>query len=100
MGGFFLLLFFICLLLQHYDRRGQYDIALGKIEEAINHTPTVIDLYSVKVCTAYCTAIPDSLFLISNVGVCPVSLIHPLSISPLLLGGIRHVLLKSPVSFV
>ena len=34
---------------QHYDRRGQYDIALSKIDEAIKHTPTVIDLYSVKV---------------------------------------------------
>ena len=36
-------------LLQHYDRRGQYDVALSKIDEAIEHTPTVIDLYSVKV---------------------------------------------------
>lgn len=36
-------------LLQHYDRCGQYDIALVKIDEAIEHTPTVIDLYSVKV---------------------------------------------------
>ncbi|CAL5361415.1 unnamed protein product [Camellia sinensis] len=35
-------------LAQHYDRRGQYDIALAKIDEAIEHTPTVIDLYSVK----------------------------------------------------
>ncbi|KAI7993585.1 N-terminal acetyltransferase A complex auxiliary subunit NAA15, partial [Camellia lanceoleosa] len=35
-------------LVQHYDRRGQYDIALAKIDEAIEHTPTVIDLYSVK----------------------------------------------------
>jgi hypothetical protein len=38
----------LCLM-QHYDRRGQYDIALNKIDEAISHTPTVIDLYSVKV---------------------------------------------------
>jgi N-alpha-acetyltransferase 15/16, NatA auxiliary subunit len=38
----------LCLL-QHYDRRGQYEIALNKIDEAISHTPTVIDLYSVKV---------------------------------------------------
>lgn len=36
-------------LLQHYDRCGQCDIALVKIDEAIEHTPTVIDLYSVKV---------------------------------------------------
>lgn len=36
--------------MQHYDRRGQYDIAVTKIDEAIEHTPTVIDLYSVKVC--------------------------------------------------
>ncbi|KAL0342043.1 UNVERIFIED_CONTAM: N-terminal acetyltransferase A complex auxiliary subunit NAA15 [Sesamum calycinum] len=35
-------------LAQHYDRRGQYDVALRKIDEAIEHTPTVIDLYSVK----------------------------------------------------
>lgn len=37
------------MFLQHYDRREQYDIALTKIDEAIEHTPTVIDLYSVKV---------------------------------------------------
>ncbi|KAL3633012.1 N-alpha-acetyltransferase 16, NatA auxiliary subunit [Castilleja foliolosa] len=35
-------------LAQHYDRRGHYDTALRKIDEAIEHTPTVIDLYSVK----------------------------------------------------
>ncbi|GKB39589.1 putative transferase, partial [Tanacetum coccineum] len=35
-------------LAQHYDRRAQYDMALAKIEEAMQHTPTVIDLYSVK----------------------------------------------------
>lgn len=35
--------------MQHYDRRGQYDVALSKIDEAMQHTPTVIDLYSVKV---------------------------------------------------
>ncbi|CAH1422579.1 unnamed protein product [Lactuca virosa] len=35
-------------LAQHYDRRGLYDIALAKIDEAMQHTPTVIDLYSVK----------------------------------------------------
>jgi len=37
------------LMLQHYDRRCQHDIALAKIDEAIEHTPTVIDLYSAKV---------------------------------------------------
>ncbi|KAK1312323.1 hypothetical protein QJS10_CPA07g00530 [Acorus calamus] len=42
------LLWTLFLLAQHYDRRGQYDIALAKINEAIEHTPTVIDLYSVK----------------------------------------------------
>ncbi|XP_043702732.1 N-terminal acetyltransferase A complex auxiliary subunit NAA15 isoform X2 [Telopea speciosissima] len=42
------LMWTLFLLAQHYDRRGQYDIALTKIDEAINHTPTVIDLYSVK----------------------------------------------------
>lgn len=39
--------------MQHYDRRAQYDMALAKIEEAMQHTPTVIDLYSVKVCLRY-----------------------------------------------
>lgn len=41
------------LFIQHYDRRGQYDISLSKIDEAIEHTPTVIDLYSVKVSVYY-----------------------------------------------
>ncbi|KAG2599104.1 hypothetical protein PVAP13_5KG457000 [Panicum virgatum] len=42
------LLWTLFLISQHYDRRGQYEIALNKIDEAISHTPTVIDLYSVK----------------------------------------------------
>ncbi|KAF7843310.1 N-terminal acetyltransferase A complex auxiliary subunit NAA15 [Senna tora] len=42
------LMWTLFLLAQHYDRRGQYEIALSKIDEAIEHTPTVIDLYSVK----------------------------------------------------
>lgn len=42
------------ILMQHYDRRGQYDLALAKIDEAMEHTPTVIDLYSVKVCCDFC----------------------------------------------
>ncbi|EOY26662.1 Tetratricopeptide repeat-containing protein isoform 2 [Theobroma cacao] len=42
------LLWTLFFLAQHYDRRGQYDVALSKIDEAIQHTPTVIDLYSVK----------------------------------------------------
>ncbi|CAO2208690.1 unnamed protein product [Urochloa humidicola] len=42
------LLWTLFLISQNYDRRGQYDIALSKIDEAISHTPTVIDLYSVK----------------------------------------------------
>ncbi|KAG6669387.1 N-terminal acetyltransferase A complex auxiliary subunit NAA15-like [Carya illinoinensis] len=42
------LMWSLFLLAQHYDRRGQYDIALSKINEAIEHTPTVIDLYSAK----------------------------------------------------
>ncbi|URE23045.1 NMDA receptor-regulated protein 1 [Musa troglodytarum] len=33
---------------KHYDRLGRYDLALSKIDEAIEHTPTVIDLYSIK----------------------------------------------------
>ncbi|RYR78314.1 hypothetical protein Ahy_A01g003069 isoform A [Arachis hypogaea] len=31
-----------------YDIQGQYEVALSKIDEAIEHIPTVIDLYSVK----------------------------------------------------
>ncbi|KAJ8756060.1 hypothetical protein K2173_024607 [Erythroxylum novogranatense] len=42
------LLWTLFFLAQHYDRRGRYDMALAKIDEAIEHTPTVIDLYSVK----------------------------------------------------
>ncbi|KAI4331230.1 hypothetical protein MLD38_029435 [Melastoma candidum] len=42
------LMWTLFLLAQHYDRRGRYDDALSKIDEAIEHTPTVIDLYSVK----------------------------------------------------
>ncbi|KAF8393317.1 hypothetical protein HHK36_021558 [Tetracentron sinense] len=42
------LMWTLFLLAQHYDRRGQHDIAIAKIDEAIGHTPTVIDLYSVK----------------------------------------------------
>ncbi|XP_010254211.1 PREDICTED: N-alpha-acetyltransferase 16, NatA auxiliary subunit-like isoform X1 [Nelumbo nucifera] len=42
------LMWILFLLAQHYDRRGQFDVALNKIDEAIDHTPTVIDLYSVK----------------------------------------------------
>ncbi|XP_026408454.1 N-terminal acetyltransferase A complex auxiliary subunit NAA15-like [Papaver somniferum] len=42
------LLWTLFLLAQHYDRRGQYETALAKIDEAIEHTPTVIDLYLVK----------------------------------------------------
>ncbi|XP_047341234.1 N-terminal acetyltransferase A complex auxiliary subunit NAA15-like [Impatiens glandulifera] len=42
------LLWTMFYLSQHYDRRGHYDLALGKIDESIAYTPTVIDLYSVK----------------------------------------------------
>ncbi|WOH05562.1 hypothetical protein DCAR_0624981 [Daucus carota subsp. sativus] len=35
-------------LAQNYDRRGNYAIALAKIDEAIKHTPTVIELYTIK----------------------------------------------------
>ncbi|XP_058074694.1 N-terminal acetyltransferase A complex auxiliary subunit NAA15 isoform X2 [Magnolia sinica] len=42
------LMWTLFLLAQHYDRRGQHDLALTKIDEAIEHTPTVIDLYTVK----------------------------------------------------
>ncbi|KAF2323305.1 hypothetical protein GH714_034540 [Hevea brasiliensis] len=43
------LMWTLFFLAQHYDRRRQYEIALTKIDEAIEHTPTVIDLYSVKI---------------------------------------------------
>lgn len=36
-------------LQQHYDRRRNFEKAVEKIDEAISHTPTVIDLYLVKV---------------------------------------------------
>ncbi|QHO49356.1 N-alpha-acetyltransferase 16, NatA auxiliary subunit [Arachis hypogaea] len=36
------------LPVQQYDIQGQYEVALSKIDEAIEHIPTVIDLYSVK----------------------------------------------------
>ncbi|KAG8379893.1 hypothetical protein BUALT_Bualt07G0136600 [Buddleja alternifolia] len=42
------LMWILFYLAQHYDRCGQYDAAIRKIDEAIEHTPTVIDLYSVK----------------------------------------------------
>ncbi|KAF5758183.1 putative transferase [Helianthus annuus] len=42
------LMWILFYLAQHYDRRGLYDVALAKINEALQHTPTVIDLYSVK----------------------------------------------------
>lgn len=42
------LMWILFYLAQHYDRRGQQDLALTKIDEAISHTPTVIDLYSAK----------------------------------------------------
>uniref|UniRef100_A0A7N0VK31 Uncharacterized protein n=2 Tax=Kalanchoe fedtschenkoi TaxID=63787 RepID=A0A7N0VK31_KALFE len=42
------LLWTLFYLAQHYDRRGQYAIALAKVDEAMEHTPTVIDLCSVK----------------------------------------------------
>nr|CAD1823315.1 unnamed protein product [Ananas comosus var. bracteatus] len=43
------LMWTLFLVSQHYDRRGQHEVALVKIDEAIAHTPTVIDLYSVKI---------------------------------------------------
>ncbi|KAL8098992.1 N-terminal acetyltransferase A complex auxiliary subunit NAA15-like isoform X2 [Apium graveolens] len=42
------LMWTLLYLAQNYDRRGHYDIALAKIDEAIEHTPTVIELYSIK----------------------------------------------------
>ncbi len=38
----------LCLLAQHYNRRRLTEKALAHIDEAIEHTPTIIDLYSVK----------------------------------------------------
>eukprot|EP00252_Welwitschia_mirabilis_P024175 TRINITY_DN7068_c0_g2_i1.p1 TRINITY_DN7068_c0_g2~~TRINITY_DN7068_c0_g2_i1.p1 ORF type:complete len:915 (+),score=223.86 TRINITY_DN7068_c0_g2_i1:244-2988(+) len=42
------LLWTLFLLAQHYDIRGKHELAINKIDEAIAHTPTVIDLYLVK----------------------------------------------------
>ncbi|KAL3676814.1 hypothetical protein R1sor_026762 [Riccia sorocarpa] len=42
------LMWTLFLLAQHYDRRRLYQKALEKIDEAIKHTPTAIDLYLVK----------------------------------------------------
>ncbi|KAL2608858.1 hypothetical protein R1flu_027431 [Riccia fluitans] len=42
------LMWTLFLLAQHYDRRRLYGKALEKIDEAIKHTPTAIDLYLVK----------------------------------------------------
>ncbi|BBN20005.1 N-alpha-acetyltransferase 15/16, NatA auxiliary subunit [Marchantia polymorpha subsp. ruderalis] len=42
------LMWTLFLLAQHYDRRRKYEKALEKIDEAIKHTPTAIDLYLVK----------------------------------------------------
>lgn len=42
------LLWTLFLLAQHYDKMDQHEIALAKIDEAMEHTPTVIDLYLVK----------------------------------------------------
>lgn len=42
------LLWTLFLLAQHYDRRRNFGKAIDKIDEAISHTPTVIDLYLVK----------------------------------------------------
>ena len=41
----------LTLLAQHFNRKRNTDVALKYIEEAIHHTPTVIDLYSAKVCS-------------------------------------------------
>ncbi|KAL6582847.1 N-alpha-acetyltransferase 16, NatA auxiliary subunit [Orobanche minor] len=38
----------LCLLAQHYDRRGQYGIALAKVNEAIEQNAAVAELYLVK----------------------------------------------------
>ncbi|KAJ7522001.1 hypothetical protein O6H91_19G078300 [Diphasiastrum complanatum] len=42
------ILWVLFLLAQHFDQRRQFDIALEKINEAIRHTPTAIDLYLIK----------------------------------------------------
>ncbi|KAL8171710.1 hypothetical protein V2J09_023514, partial [Rumex salicifolius] len=51
------LMWTLSLVAQHYDRLGHLDLALKKIDEAISHTPTVIDLYLVKVTLAEKTAV-------------------------------------------
>lgn len=42
---FLWLLFFLG---QHYDKLGQYEVALKYVNEAISHTPTLIELYTIK----------------------------------------------------
>lgn len=41
--------FVCCDIFQHFDKRRQYEKAHSYINLAIEHTPTVIDLYLVKV---------------------------------------------------
>ena len=38
----------LMILAQHYNKIGKNNIALEYIEKAINHTPTLIELYIVK----------------------------------------------------
>ena len=54
--------------MQHYDRRGQHDMALSKIDEAIEHTPTVIDLYSAKVGFVFVFVFCFLIFFITTFG--------------------------------
>jgi len=42
------ILWVLVYLAQHYSRRKQVETALKYIDEAIEHTPTVLDLYLVK----------------------------------------------------
>jgi len=42
------LLWSILFLAQHYDQLGEHETALKFIDEAIEHTPTVVDIYSFR----------------------------------------------------
>lgn len=58
-------LFFSCWnLVQHFDQRRQYEKALSYIDQAIAHTPTVIDLYLVKVLILLCITLVVYKFIV------------------------------------
>lgn len=50
--------------MQHFDQRRQYEKALSYIDQAIAHTPTVIDLYLVKVLILLCITLVVYKFIV------------------------------------